>query len=68
VLQNSTITVDEKGTEAASILTMVWAAGAAPGWKPPKPFEFIADHPFCFWIMDDETNSVLFAGRVSELS
>jgi len=67
VLQNSTITVDEKGAEAASALAMGMRAGAAPGWKPPKPFEFIADRPFCFWIMDDATNSVLFSGRVMEL-
>ncbi len=67
VLQNSTITVDEKGAEAASTLGMVLRAGAAPGWRPPKPFEFIADRPFCFWIMDDATNSVLFSGRVNEL-
>jgi serpin B len=65
VLQNSTITVDEKGAEAASVLAMPMAAGAAFGWKPPRPFEFIADRPFCFWIMGAE--SILFAGRVAEL-
>src|SRR6266700_6068588 len=66
VLQNSTITVDEKGAEAASVLAMGMRAGAAPGWKPPKPFEFIADRPFCFWIADDETGSILFIGRVED--
>ena len=65
VLQNSAITVDEKGSEAASVLAIAMRAGAAPGWKPPKPFEFTADRPFCFWIMG--ANSVLFAGRVTEL-
>jgi serpin B len=66
VLQNSTITVDERGTEAASVLAMGVRAGAAMGWKPPKPFEFIADRPFCFWITDDQTGSILFIGRVED--
>lgn len=66
VLQNSTINVDEQGAEAASVLAVVMAAGSAPGWKPPKPFEFVADHPFCFWIVDDLTGSILFMGRVEE--
>jgi serpin B len=66
VLQNSTITVDEQGAEAASVLAMGMRAGAAMGWKPPKPFEFIADRPFCFWITDDQTGSILFIGRVED--
>ncbi len=66
VLQNSTITVDEKGAEAASVLAVVMAVGAAAGWKPPKPFEFIADRPFSFWITDKATGVVLFIGRVAD--
>ncbi|MFI5104970.1 MAG: serpin family protein, partial [Terriglobales bacterium] len=66
VQQNCTISVDEKGAEAASALAVVMAAGSAPGWKPPKPFTFVADHPFCFWIADDLTGSILFMGRVAE--
>lgn len=66
VLQNSFITVDEKGAEAASVLAMGVAAGAAPGWKPPKPFEFIADRPFCFWIRENGTGTILFMGRVAD--
>ncbi|MBZ5530888.1 MAG: hypothetical protein LAO20_05610 [Acidobacteriia bacterium] len=66
VLQNNTISVDEKGAEAASVLAIGMPAGAAMGWKPPKPFEFIADRPFCFWITDKATGSVLFIGRVAD--
>lgn len=65
VLQNSTISVDEHGAEAASVFAAVMRAGSAPGWKPPKPFEFVANHPFCFWIMDNLTGSILFMGRVA---
>jgi serine protease inhibitor len=66
VLQNSTITVDEKGAEAASVLAMTMRAGSAMGLEPRKPFEFIADRPFCFWITDDQTGSILFVGRVED--
>lgn len=66
VMQDSVISVDEQGAEAASVLAAVMAAGSAPGWKPPKPFEFVADHPFCFWIVDNLTGSVLFFGRIEE--
>jgi serine protease inhibitor len=67
VLQNSFIAVDEKGAEAASVLAMPVAAGAAFGWKPPKPFEFIADRPFCFWLTENHTGSVLFMGRLTDV-
>ena len=66
VLQNSMISVDEKGAEAASVLAIPMRVGAAPGWKPPKPFEFVADRPFCFWITDKATSSILFMGRVAD--
>ena len=66
VLQNSAISVDEQGAEAASVLAVIMAAGNAPAWKPPKPFEFIADHPFCFWITDNLTGAILFMGRFEE--
>lgn len=66
VLQDSAVSVDEQGAEAASVLAVGIAAGSARGSKPPKPFEFVADHPFCFWIVDDLTGSVLFIGRVAE--
>ncbi|HEX7286232.1 MAG TPA: serpin family protein [Candidatus Angelobacter sp.] len=66
VLQNSFIAVDEKGAEAASTLGMGFMAAAAPGWKPPKPFEFIADRPFCFWIRENGTGTILFMGRVAD--
>lgn len=65
VQQNNMIAVDETGAEAASVLAIGMPAGAALGWKPPKPFEFIADRPFCFWITDKATGSVLFIGRVA---
>lgn len=56
VLQKATITVDEKGTEAAAA-TMVAMQESMPG-------ELLIDHPFLFTIRHEPTGSILFMGRV----
>jgi len=66
VLQNSMISVDEEGAEAASVLADNVQAFSIAGWRDPKPFEFTADRPFCFWITDKATGSILFMGRVAD--
>ena len=54
--------------------------GVEPGWQSmaypctfewdktrfPKPEEFIANHPFLFYIIDNETKAILFMGRIME--
>jgi serpin B len=67
MLQQSLISVDENGTEAASFTR----TGSTLGGPPPKPKEeivFIADHPFIFVILDYSHRSmettILFMGRV----
>jgi serine protease inhibitor len=61
VVQKSGIVVDEKGTVAwaATEIELVNKFGGAP-------MEFVADHPFLFYIEDDVTGAKLFAGRVSD--
>ena len=56
VLHKATITVDEKGTEAAAA-TMVAMQESMPG-------ELMIDKPFLFAIRHDPTDSILFMGRV----
>jgi serpin B len=64
-LHQATIDVDEEGTEAAAATTFSNLFGIAV--TPPKPpVKFIANHPFLFFILDRETNAILFMGRVSE--
>lgn len=53
------IEVNEEGTEAAADTLLI-----ASGGGPPKRAEFIADHPFLFYIIHRETNAILFMGRV----
>ena len=48
---------NEKGTEAAAATAGLILLGG-------PTHEFAADHPFLFFIKDNETNSILFMGRL----
>ncbi len=50
------VDVNEKGTEAA--------AATGVGMFQSMPPTFRADHPFVFFIQDDETGNILFMGKV----
>ncbi len=56
------VDVNEEGTEAAAVTTIVAAFTSGP---PPTPL-FVADHPFLFVIQDDESGMILFMGKLSE--
>lgn len=55
------VSVDEEGTQAAAV-TLAALIGYGPGTE--EPVEMIADRPFLFLIVDEETESILFAGHV----
>lgn len=57
------IKVDEKGTEAAAFTSV-----STEGWGAPqhKVFNFKADHPFIFMIIDQKTKVILFIGRYAK--
>lgn len=57
VLHKAVIDVDETGTTAAAATTV----GIIPYSLPPT---FIANRPFFFFIYHEETNALLFVGRV----
>lgn len=54
------ILVDEEGTEAAAATGYI----AVPTSIEPEPFLFKIDSPYIYAIMDRETNTILFLGRV----
>ena len=53
------IEVDEEGTEAAAATAIV-----SNDYEMSEKIEFIADHPFLFFLRDLETGLLLFQGRV----
>ena len=64
VFHKAFVRVDEKGTEAAAASAVVVAEGAG---APPAPHnEFVADHPFLFFVRDRKSGLVLFMGRVAD--
>ena len=61
VLHKAFIEVNEEGTEAAAA-----TAVASDCWAIASPTTiFRADHPFTFIIRDNQTQSILFMGRVN---
>jgi serpin B len=58
-------TVDEKGTVAAAATVVGVIRVSAP--RPPRdPVVFNANRPFLFFLRDDRTGAVLFAGRLTD--
>ncbi len=65
VIHKAFIDVNEEGTEAAAATAIEMRATGAISRPIPVPV-FRADHPFLFLIVDDETGSVLFIGRIMD--
>lgn len=65
VIHKAFIQVDEEGTEAAAATAVVMVLTSTIA-EEPKPETFIADHPFLFYIVDDETHAILFMGRIMD--
>ena len=59
------VNVDEIGTEAVAI-TSIFATPVSGSPISLDPVIFRADHPFIFAIWDDETNVILFMGKMSD--
>lgn len=64
MIQDCTVKVDEEGTEAAA-LTSIMLSGA--GIPPKEIKEFYINKPFVF-VIQDNNNLILFAGKVENPS
>jgi len=60
VLHKAFVAVDEEGTEAAAATAVIMELAAAP----EQPILMKLDRPFLFLIRDNDTNTILFVGRV----
>jgi serpin B len=61
-IQKTAIEVDEMGTVAAAATALMLRGGGPPQFEQVPLF--LADHPFQFFIVDEESHIVLFEGRV----
>jgi serpin B len=59
------VQVDEVGTEAAAVTSIIMTVTSVPIDQPPR---VVFNKPFLFNIVDDTTNTVLFQGWVTDPS
>ncbi|XP_047092554.1 putative serpin-Z6A [Lolium rigidum] len=66
VFHKAVVEVNEEGTKAAAstAVTMVLECDE----DPEPPVDFVADHPFAFFIVEELSGAVLFAGHVLDPS
>lgn len=64
VIHKTFLDVNERETEAAAATGVVMMRTTSVRLPLPRA-EFHADHPFVFFILDRETNAILFMGRKS---
>ena len=56
------VNVNEEGTEAAAVTTIIILKESEPA-PPPR---FVADHAFVYFIIDNESDTILFMGKVTD--
>lgn len=66
VFQKTCFTLDEKGTEAVSDVSLQVILGIATPGPTPPPIVVHVDHPFLFAIQHRESGACLFLGRVTD--
>ncbi|XP_047064883.1 putative serpin-Z5 [Lolium rigidum] len=66
VIHKAVIEVNEEGTEATAV-TACFMFGSA-GCRRPVLVDFVADHPFAFFVREELSGAILFAGHVLDPS
>ena len=62
ICHKAVVEVNEEGTEAAAATFMLCGATCPPG--PPRRVDFVADHPFMFFVVEEVSEAILFVGHV----
>jgi serpin B len=69
IVHRAALEITENGTEAAAATATSMVHISSAGGRQPSPsVPFTVDRPFLFYITDDNTGAILFAGRVSDPS
>ncbi|KAM3328634.1 hypothetical protein ACQJBY_026025 [Aegilops geniculata] len=68
IVHKAVIEVNEDGTEAAAVTAGLMCGCAPPLKTPPVLVDFVADHPFAFFVIEEESGAIVFAGNVLEPS
>jgi serpin B len=63
IIHKAVIEVNEEGTEAAAVTACMKVMRSAP---PKLPVDFVADHPFVFFVIHEKSGAIVFAGTVLE--
>ncbi|XP_020193274.3 putative serpin-Z8 [Aegilops tauschii subsp. strangulata] len=61
VFQKAVIEVNEDGTKAAALI--FYDVTAKSSQYPPEEVLFVADHPFAYFIVEEESHVILFTGH-----
>ncbi|OEL36041.1 Serpin-Z6B [Dichanthelium oligosanthes] len=64
ICHKAVIEVNEKGTEVAAVTYTRLEREADPPRKPRETVDFVADHPFAFFVMEEVSAAVVFAACV----
>ncbi|KAK1661963.1 hypothetical protein QYE76_050122 [Lolium multiflorum] len=70
IIHKAVIEVNEEGTEAVAVTMVIDTEGCAmdSAERSPPQVNFVADHPFAFYIVEEATGAVVFAGHVLDPS
>jgi serpin B len=67
IVHKAVIEVNEKGTRAAAV-TGGFIRGACAKRHRPRPIDFVANHPFAFFVIEYRSGAIMFAGHVLDPS
>ncbi|XP_047086246.1 putative serpin-Z8 [Lolium rigidum] len=68
IIHTAVIEVNEEGTEAAAVTFTDFEYGCDMPESPPPGVDFVADHPFVYFIVEEVTGAVIFAGHILDPS
>jgi serpin B len=67
IVHKAVIEVNEKGTKVVAV-TGGFLRGAGCKRRRPRPVDFVANHPFAFFVIENMSGAIMFAGHVLDPS